>query len=243
MRAKTLPCGLATLLTLALAPTAGAADQAESAEPTADCEATAPDPSNTVSAASSRNRSVEALGLTLTDDLTVPEKLYQRLERDIRAIKAQNTALIEIDHRPEYDASSLLVEAADASTAQAIRNGRYEPWQCLKQQYGQQAVHHMFGKHFDIRFDGVFDMEQLGNRYTELSGIVHTNLNLNVGDGSTIAAQRQGETFTYHFIEQWGDCVSGCIESRTWQYEVNAQGSVELISEPGPGAPRPPASR
>jgi hypothetical protein len=35
----------------------------------------------------------------------------------------------------------------------------------------------------------------------------------------------------------WGDCMAGCIDRHTWDYEVAADGVVELIREAGPDVP------
>lgn len=205
-----------------------------------DCDAIEQGLSEAVAATPRGEKAIEALGLTLTDAMAVPETLYQRLARDIETIKALNPALAGINHRHEFDPSSLLVEAADEATAEAIREGEYDGWQCMERHYGQSSVHPMFGRHFDVRFNGVYDMRQLGELYTELPGIVHTNLNLNVGDGSTITVTQEDDSYIYRFSRRWGDCPSGCINSLNWEYRVGPDGSVERLSQPDENAPRPP---
>lgn len=191
-------------------------------------------------ATAERDKAIEMLGLTLTDAMVVPAALYQRLERDISAIKAKNPALRQLAHRHDYDAGSLLIRAADDATANAIRDGTYQGWRCLARAYRQTTVHHMFGRHFDLRFDGAYDMRQLGQRYRQLPGIAATSLNLNMRDGSTISAQRDGEQFTYRFARKWGNCPSGCQQSRTWRYRTGPQGAIEVLATPPDDAPPAP---
>jgi hypothetical protein len=203
------------------------------------CQAISDAVSAEVEARPNRDAAIEGLGLTLTDAMVVPDALYQRLARDIEAIKARNADLAAIDHRHEFDPTSLLVEAADEATMEAIRDGDYNAWDCMESDHGQSRVHHMFGNHFEVRFDRAYDMRQLGELYTRLPGIVHTNLNLNVGDGSTITVERSGQTHTYRFARKWGDCPSGCINSLIWEYRVGPDGAVEQLSEPDKDAPAP----
>ena len=35
----------------------------------------------------------------------------------------------------------------------------------------------------------------------------------------------------------WGDCMAGCIERHMWTFEVDATGSVKLVSETGDAVP------
>jgi len=226
----------ATLITPAAAP----ADDGGGDATYAPCQERTGGDADELAGTPRRHQGIEALGLTLTDAIAVSDALYARLLRDITAIKQRNPQLVGLEHRPEYDTSSLLVKAADDATAAAIRASEYTGWDCLRQRYAQTDAHNMFGRHFDLRFKGVYDMRQLGNLYAQLPDIEATSLNLNVGDGSTIRVDRNGAVYTYRFHRKWGDCPSGCIENLSWTYRVGEAGGIELVSEPPTGAPQPP---
>jgi len=225
------------LLILSLPAAAIAEDGETSAADTPGCDATNEFPR---AAESERDEAIEMLGLTLTDALIVPKALYQRLARDVAAIKDQNPTLRQLTHRHDYDAESLLIRTADEATATAIRNGDYQGWRCLARTTNQTNVHHMFGRHFDLRFDGAYDMRQLGKRYRQLPGIAATSLNLNMSDGSTISVQRDGDQYSYQFVRKWGNCPSGCRNSRTWRYRVGPDGAIKRLASPPEDAPAAP---
>lgn len=228
----------ACLIALVFAPSVSAAEGSNTGD---NCPVDA-DLEAAIEATPRDNEAVERLGLTLTDRVAVPTDLYNRLERDITALKQENPALDGLEHRHAYNPRSLLVQAADAATATAIGNGDYEGWQCLAEAFGQTNIHHMFGRMFDLRFSGVYDMRAVSEYYAALPGISGASLNSNVGDGSTITVERDGEAYTYRFARKWGDCPSGCQQELVWRYRVLADGRIELIEEPDADAPVPPSS-
>ena len=48
-----------------------------------------------------------------------------------------------------------------------------------------------------------------------------------------------GGGYTIELTMGWGDCQAGCIERHVWTFEVDPQGTVELISETGDPVPSP----
>jgi len=46
-----------------------------------------------------------------------------------------------------------------------------------------------------------------------------------------------GGGFQIEITVGWGDCMAGCIERHTWTYEVEPDGTTELVAEAGPEVP------
>jgi hypothetical protein len=172
------------------------------------------------------NTSLEMLALTLTQDVVAPQSIYDRVTRDVPKVKKQNSSLSNITHRPRHNGKSLLMQTT-GQTAQEIKNGTYTDWDCLNQHYVDQSHDVLnFTNAVKLELKGRYDLSIVGSDYAALPGIKNAGPNQFGGDGSTICADRNGDTYHYVFVEGWGDCPSGCIHHNYWYYTVDASGQV-----------------
>jgi hypothetical protein len=61
------------------------------------------------------------------------------------------------------------------------------------------------------------------------SGVTYCNILPHMGDGNSVSYSKIGDEKTYQFEIAWGDCLSGCVCSRSYNFKVYDNCSVEYI--------------
>jgi len=175
--------------------------------------------------------SLELLAIETTGSFTASQSVYERLEKDIAAarpiLKEIRPSLAEITYRGHDDGKTLLFGADDDETFKQMVSGEYEAWQDLNDWYGVENKREIFrGLILSVRFKGIYNMKQLADIYSKLPGVKYAELDGMIGGGSTIKVKMDGDTWFYTFVENWGDCPAGCINSEEFYVTSTAPGAV-----------------
>lgn len=86
-------------------------------------------------------------------------------------------------------------------------------------------VHRIFdpsGVNLRTSGDSMWNTKQLINAFVGVPGISSVEEDRRIGDGSRITYFENNGTQYYTFYYRWGDCFSGCMCWRKWEFEVNA---------------------
>jgi hypothetical protein len=172
---------------------------------------------------------IEQLALRLDGQIMATQATYERVQADVSAVRAVAAELADIDHRPRDDGRQLLLRMSELAY-QAVEAGDYTAWDCLNDFYRVTRIEPM--NLLDLRLvlielEGTYELSLLGELYTKLPGVLSAEANSAGGDGPTICARRQGETFEYVFDRRSGDCLGGCTEHDAQRFVSTAPGTVE----------------
>ena len=74
----------------------------------------------------------------------------------------------------------------------------------------------------------------LAKKLDELDGVVISSPNWSGGDGDNIDMLiDENNNFIFKFGRRWGDCLSGCISERVWEFKVTEDCEVEFLESYG----------
>ena len=118
----------------------------------------------------------ELLALAVGDGVTADPVAYDRLARDLGAIRSAEPEVAESPFRASYDGQTLTLVARDLATFEAIRDGTYDEWDCLNDWYGVESIdvpasHPYWDLSLSIRFRGRYYLEAVARDYAALDGI------------------------------------------------------------------------
>lgn len=80
-----------------------------------------------------------------------------------------------------------------------------------------------------LRADQPLNLKPVGGLFEEVDGVRYAEPNSALGDGDDIQIWADGDILHFEFSHGWGDCPSGCINRKTWEYRVSPQGDVEFV--------------
>lgn len=176
---------------------------------------------------------LELLALSLSDGLTADQAIYERVVRDVGAIREGHPDVADIAYFPPHDGKGLLLTTT-SEAADRIEAGDYvAEWDCLNEHYEMQSVMveplGMSDAFVLLQLDGLYDLTILAPDYAGLPGVDGAGPNLAGGDGPTICAEIDGETYHYVFDDAGGDCPAGCTTHDYTYFTVAADGTIERV--------------
>jgi hypothetical protein len=191
---------------------------------------------------------LELLALKLSPGkLVAPQATYERVVRDVGAIRARGPELAAISFFPYADGKTLTL-TVPAATADQMEAGTYHAWDCLNESYGAATPFEYIriGKtppdvFVYLKVRGTYAMELLAAEYAKLPDVSSADGNAVGGDGPTICATAEGSTWHYVFDAASGDCPAGCIDHVFRHFTTTPAGVVteaETWSTKS-GTPRP----
>ncbi len=155
------------------------------------------------------DENTELLALAMGDGVTADQAVYDRLVRDLAAIRSEYPAVADVRFFASYDARTLDLVAQDEATAVEIRHGDYHEWDCLNDWYQLQTMKLPTGVPLGSRvvlvLKGLYDLETVAADYAALAGIasaVPEYVAVPVGGAGTfpsICASIDGSTYRYFF--------------------------------------------
>ena len=80
-----------------------------------------------------------------------------------------------------------------------------------------------------LKADLPLNLMQVGSLFEDVDGIRYAEPNSALGDGDDIQIWADRDILHFEFSHGWGDCPSGCINRKTWEYRVSPQGDVEFV--------------
>jgi len=187
---------------------------------------------------------LELLAIDLAGGLTARQALYDRLERDLTAIRADTPAVENVHYMQSTDGKSLYLVADSAGTYAAMERGDYDAWDCLNTWYGLEEIvtdapSPATNPWVIVELKGIYDLYRIAPEYAELPGIASA-IPLPLGYPaillSALCVHREGATYHYFFD------VSGGGGYTTFYFTTEADGTVDLVGvhDPRSLGPAPP---
>jgi hypothetical protein len=175
------------------------------------------------------------LALKLSSGIVADQAIYDRVVRDVTAIRGSAPQIADVGYTPLFDGRSLLL-TVDSPTYDAMMGGRYDAWSCLNDAYSAKDFSFVNFGSFAVGFTlrGNYEITRVAMQYRGLPGVKGASPNLFGGDGPTICVTRDGATWHYVFDQASGDCPAGCIDHQYTHFSTNAAGEVTDLGVPSP---------
>jgi hypothetical protein len=190
---------------------------------------------------------LELIALKLSPGKIVAEEAtYQRVIRDVVAIRAKQPQTAKIGFFPYRDGRTIgFILPLD--TAAQMEAGTYHAWDCVNDTYGAVKPFEFIriGNSAEvflyIKLKGIYSTELLAAEYARLPGITRTDSIALGGDGPTICATGGPSTWHYVFDDASGDCPAGCIDHSFTHFTTEPDGAVTVMEmwSTQSGTPRP----
>jgi hypothetical protein len=181
------------------------------------------------------DQNLELLALRLTGGVVADQAIYDRVVRDVSAIRAQDDRVAGIGYFPRGDGKSLGL-TPDAATYAAMRAGQYRAWDCLNHTYVVTDTMFADAKPpFDsnvlLTLKGIYDIQAVALQYAALLGVKAFDDGPSAGDGPTICVTRESDLWHYVFDRAGGDCPAGCTEHTYYHFSTTGAGAVASLGE------------
>ena len=190
---------------------------------------------------------LEMLALMMKPGYVADGSVYDRVVRDVGAIRAENAAVADLHVREPYPQKLRIF--ADRATALSMQAGAYHAWDC-HDAFWRATDQHDYSFATDgsagsttLAFVGFYAIDRVARLYKNLPGVFQVQVSSMVGDGPTLFGWIDGDTFHYAFDQAGGDCPAGCTTHHVWHYTSTPDGSnalVEVIDVGAYGLPTPP---
>lgn len=191
------------------------------------CQVSVPDP-GLIASTPREDTNLELLALRLSTGVVAEQGIYDRVVRDVTAIRAAEPAIADISYFPEHDGRELFL-ALEISTAAVMKSGQYRDWDCLNAAYvveDLQVDETGFAPFALLTLKGIYQLKDLVGDYSELPGVTGVSPNLGGGDGPTICVTREEDEWQWVFDRASGDCAGGCLQHEYTHFSTNADGEV-----------------
>lgn len=174
------------------------------------------------------NAMAETLAMEASGELVAPEALYQRVDRELRAITGSSgTAFTSIG----CGVTAELLVGMTAAGIEQVENGQYTAWNDYNAVLRlTERVPKLYG--YQLVFDGVYNHAALGQAYAELAEVQWAGPNGFTGKSSDACLEAFGDaldTHVYIFRSGSGDCQAGCIDNTYHGYAADQTGAVVYL--------------
>ncbi len=181
------------------------------------------------------DENLELLALRLSGGIVADQATYDRIVRDVSAVRAQDERVATIAYFPQSDGKSIGL-SPDQQTDEAMRSGQYQGWNCLNQAYVVTDTHFddanpPFDANVYLELKGIYDISKVVMQYGQLPGVKAFNSGPGGGDGPTICVTRESDIWHYVFDQAGGDCPAGCTEHTYYHFSTNVAGSVTTLGQ------------
>jgi len=168
----------------------------------------------------------QQIALESSGELHPPDALVQRIEKDLKSIRAQFPAVAEVQHTHKWQPGKLMLNDVNKEALEAINKSPYGPSQ-------SQAIFQ--DKIFLVTFNKPYNPEKLAEILKRDLGIENARPDGVLGGSSsiTLTSDPSGKN-TYVMMKGWGDCMSGCINKHFWTFTTGPEeNNVKLVEESG----------
>ena len=178
---------------------------------------------------------LELLALRLSPGRVVADQaVYDRLVRDVGAIRAQRADLATIRYVSASDGMTIPM-TVDLDTAARMMNGTYAPWDCMNARLGA-AMPFEFTRIGDadhvfvfVKLKGIYATDVLAPEYARLPGVIGADKTNLGGDGPTICVTSGADLWHYVLDAASGDCLAGCIDHDYSHFTTDVAGAVTQL--------------
>ena len=199
------------------------------------CSASVPSP-EMIASTPREDTNLELLALRLSTGVVAEQSIYERVVRDVTAIREADPAIADISYFPEHDGRALFL-GLETPTALIMKSGQYHDWDCLNDAYVVEDIRideTSFAPSALLTLKGIYQLKDLVGDYSELPGVTGVSPNLGGGDGPTLCVTREGDVWQWVFDRASGNCADGCLEHEYTHFSTTADGEVTSL-----GALRP----
>lgn len=183
------------------------------------------------------DRATERLALTISRGLTAEQGVYDRLVRDLAAMRRADPSIAQLEFRGIDDGRTLILHTDLGGEAWVAEHPELE---ALRRRF--RAPSPSFPYHWvAFEFGDVFELRRLGKYFERLRGVQEVGTNVLTGDGPTICVAPGTDRWTTYFVDAGGDCPAGCTTVRIVAFTSTAAGALERLGEADPergGDPR-----
>jgi hypothetical protein len=172
---------------------------------------------------------LEQLAIVAGSGVTADPAIYDRIVRDVAAIREAEPAVAHIDYFPADNGKTVFL-ATDDETYEATQAGDYHAWDCLNDHYVMENVEWFdLISHVAVTLKGSYDISIVASDYATLDGVASATASGTLGDGSTICLDASSDTWLWVFDEASGDCPAGCIDHLYWHFTSQPNGNVAFV--------------
>ncbi len=178
---------------------------------------------------------LELLALKLSPGRIVAnEAVYQRVVRDVGAIRTAQKQLAGIGFFPVQDGRTITLVVPVAISEQ-MQAGNYHNWDCLNDTYGASLpfefirIGNADNVFVFLKLKGIYAVELLAGEYGRLPGVTSAEGGGIGGDGPTICVTPGDATWHYVFDAAGGDCPAGCTEHAYSHFVTQTDGALTTL--------------
>ncbi len=180
-----------------------------------------------------KDENLELLALKLSPGKIIANQAtYERVIRDVGAIRNQQPQLKGIGFFPAEDGRTIALTVSAGTLAQ-MQRGEYHPWDCLNATYHAKEpfTHSSQGSTASVTLElrGIYATTLLAADYERLPDVVSATRGVGGGDGPTICVTPTSNTWHYVFDAASGDCPGGCIDHAYSYFTTELSGDVKAI--------------
>jgi len=191
-----------------------------------------------LTAAGRADREAELLALEGSGTFTASKDRYNRVRRDLAAIRREWPELLGIVAVPNTMPGNVLLSLDETGFASAVA-GEYTAWNCLNAQFGAEVLLMPFVSAVSIQSPYFVNAKKMASLYAQLPHVTNTHPNGRLGDSSDICLSVDGDLYLYIFKHGSGDCPAGCIENTYWGFLTESSGRPIPLGAFGRGEPTP----
>jgi hypothetical protein len=162
------------------------------------------------------------------DSLVVSQSTYERVERDVAAIRALEPSLVPVYYRSGTDGRRIKIQWSEDALA-AFHEGQYTAWNCLNEAY-RLTDFRTLESETELVFDGIYNVGLVFELYRQLPGVTGGNASWLGADGPTICVSRAGDGYDYVFDDTGGSC-GVCEQHLAYHFQTDVTGQVTPVAE------------
>ncbi len=174
------------------------------------------------------NAEAEQLSIEATGALVAPQDVYNRVDTELKAIRAAYPPAANIGAMPSWVLQKLSI-GFDATGWNAVKAGTYTAWDALNKTYGVTEIDtsslDLIGAAV-LTFAGRYNIPLLSGEYAKLPDVRYASPDGILGDGNDVCLSIDGGNHFFIFDAGSGDCPAGCIQHIYWGYRVTLDGSI-----------------
>ena len=166
----------------------------------------------------------EQLAMHLSGQLRAPDSEYDRIRRDLQIIRSVYPKLQTVVDDPDYVPNHLIVRLDPSLpwTGYVALNDYYQVIE-------DQVIFHSLAIHL-IKFCDNLNAFAVSREYAVLPEVLYAEPDYVYGTDDQITITPDGDVLRYQIKNGFWDCMAGCICATTWEFNVDAQGGLSLIS-------------
>jgi hypothetical protein len=170
--------------------------------------------------------------LSVSGTIVARQEIYDRVVRDVTAIRASHLEVVGIDYLSRDTGNSMLL-GVEAATRAAIDEQTYHDWDGLNARWRLVDMHYLSAPRqiIFLQFRGIYDMAAVAQEYAALRGVIFSEPNGLAGDGPTICLTLDGDWYRYVFDRAGGDCLAGCTTHHEFGFSTDSLGAIAFEAE------------